>query len=163
MARDGEVLISCRLLPSLGLLRFNAFDLRRGRGCRLLPSLGLLRFCLVTGVKTNKEIAQLIGLNKDSFAQRKTRDSFPEKELDNFCYKFGYDASFIKYGISDSLTDEQKENSIEAPKKSRGVPKMSYERLDKYCTMLEAENKRLEARVKELEAMLAPKHQGESA
>ncbi len=53
----------------------------------------------VTGMRKDKEIAELIGLNKGSLAMRIQRDSFPENAVDQYCYRSGLNPEFIKFGV----------------------------------------------------------------
>ena len=53
----------------------------------------------MTGMRKDKEIAELIGLNKGSLAMRIRRDSFPESEVDQYCYRNGFNPEFVKLGV----------------------------------------------------------------
>ncbi len=76
----------------------------------------------MTGVRKDKEIAELIGLNKGSLAMRIQRDSFPETAVDQYCYRSGFNPEFVKFGVgpkhffpSEKVYDDhisQKEMSI---------------------------------------------------
>jgi hypothetical protein len=76
----------------------------------------------MTGMRKDKEIAELIGLNKGSLAMRIRRDSFPESEVDQYCYRNGFNPEFVKFGVgpkhffpSEKVYDDhiaQKEMSI---------------------------------------------------
>lgn len=61
-------------------------------------------------LSTDKEIAELLGLSKSAFAERKKRDSFPEKELLLLAGQEGLDAEYILTGYSEEhnkkMTDQ---------------------------------------------------------
>ena len=52
-------------------------------------------------LSTDKEIAELLGLSKSAFAERKKRNSFPEKELLLLAGQEGLDAEYILTGYSE--------------------------------------------------------------